>query len=223
MMEDRPPASLSKPTAGQPIGTSPASAFLVGGRLWRGPSGPSPAGRPTRTSQERDDLRRLARSLAVCTAAEALAHVADQSGSDNWLFSIARRSTEDQIFSWLKGDGLTDPSQETSPVLWVVGTYAAQPLTHAQFMGWMFPSMEPASAGDSSGVQATVFVFTEDRSPVSATEPIIVERQTNLHPNEPCSQEDGITALQRIAELPEVPSQMESFPDLGGFCSMPRE
>lgn len=154
----------------------------------------------------------------VCTAEEALGFVASQLGNRAWDFSIARRSTEDQILRWRKGLEPGDPTDETSPVLWIVGIHASQPLTIAQFSGWTFPStLDGGSA--STGHHDAVFVFTEDRSPVMAERPAVF-RSEALTPGAPMPRSEYVAALQEIAELPEVAPQIEGFPDLEDLCSM---
>lgn len=201
-----------------------ASVPLIGGRVWRGPVGPtSTASQTPLAASELADKRRFARSIAICTPDEAVEFISTQTGHDDWLFSIARRTSEDQIDRWLKAMPLTNPQQETSPVLWIVGAYSAHPLTNAEYHGWMIPIMETESAGYSSGVHSAVFVFTEDRAPVTVSEPPIKDTSLQDHPKSDHSTDEWIAALKRISDLPELPSQIESFPHLEGLCSMERD
>jgi len=213
---------VATPTlSGQPgIATPPQS--LIGGRVWRGPVGPLDTGKPTLTVPERNDMRALSRSLAVCTNEEALDFVASQVESRDWEYSIARRTTEDQVMRWLKGLDPTDPAQETSSVLWVVGIYSVQPLMNTQFLGWAFPSIDPAGAEMSTGHHDAVFVFTEDKSPVLAERPAMLISPTTI-PGAGHSKEEYVAAIQRIDLLPTVPAQIEQFPNLEGLCSLPSE
>lgn len=209
------------PLSGQPVIAAPPQS-LIGGRVWRGPVGPLDTGKPTLTVPERNHMRALSRSLAVCTSEEALDFVASQVGSRDWAYAIARRTTEDQVMRWLKGLDPTDPAQEISSVLWVVGIYSVQPLTNAQYLGWSSPGIDPAGAEMSTGHHDAVFVFTEDKSPVLAERPAMFISSTTI-PGEGYSQEEYVAALQRIDLLPTVPAQIERFPNLEGLCSLPSE
>lgn len=203
---------------------STASVPLIGGRVWRGPASPNSVTPPKPLApQELAERRRFARSIAICTPEEAVEFISAQTGIDDWLFSIARRTSEDQIDRWLKAIPLTNPQQETSPVLWIVGAYSLHPLTNVEFQGWMIPSKERQSADYSSGRHAAVYMFTEDRSPVSVSEPPISDTSLQDHPNTDYSADEWIAALKRISDLPELPSQMESFPHFEGLCSMVKE
>lgn len=197
------------------------AATLIGGRVWHGPVSPPDVGKPTLTAQQRDESRRFARSLAICSEEEALEFIANKMGTDDWEYAVARRSTKEQILRWLKGLEPTDPSTETSSVLWIVGIYASQPFSEAQYYGWTFPSSEPVE-GRSTGFRDAIFVVTEDKSPVIADRARWVQVATP-HPNEPYTDEEYIAALRRISDLPEMPSQIEAFPSLEGLCLMPRE
>jgi len=196
-------------------------ATLIGGRVWHGPASPTDPAEPTMTAEQREEFRRFARNLAICTEEEARDFVSNKLGDIDLVFGIAQRSTKDQILRWLKGQPQSAPSTETTSVLWVVGILASQPLTEAQYLGWMFPSSDPID-GKSTGIRDAVYVFTEDGAAVMVDRARHVQRTVSQE-HEPLADEEYIDALQAIGGLPEVPSQIEAFPDLDGLCLTTRQ
>lgn len=190
--------------------------------MWRGIEGPAGTAVPTLAPTALFDARRRARSMAICTPDEAIAFVTEKTGTVDWIYIGAHRSTEEQITRWVEEREPTDPASEISQVLWVVGGYASQPLTYAQFYGWAFPGSDEGSSGRFTGMHDVIYAFTEDGHPVLVDKPQPVRVQP-FTPDTDYTPEEYIAELQRLSELPEVPSQIEGFPNLSGICSMSRD